>query len=265
MDKLKQIITDNRVASSRSTTKEQNPTSHDLVNRFIAGDMVLTKEERKRLWKPDTMAAKRVIYQGMENLEVLNAYRELRTKLLRKSGGSSSITLVTSAGSKSRHNSEVAFNLATAFAMDTSKSSIYVDCDPYIEDRQDLAIREFNFGLTDHLRDSNISLADATYPSGVEHLKIIPTGCHTDTAAEFFNHPRLGGIFNEIKYSLPHVFIFIHTPPVLHYSEASILADIADMAVLVVPSKETTPNQINESIELLGQNKVAGVVFTEND
>jgi Mrp family chromosome partitioning ATPase len=52
---------------------------------------------------------------------------------------------------------------------------------------------------------------------------------------------------------------------VLHYSEASILADIADMAVLVVPSKETTPNQINESIELLGQNKVAGVVFTETD
>jgi Mrp family chromosome partitioning ATPase len=171
VDKLKQIITEKRV-TTRSTPAEHNPTSHDLVNRFIAGDMVLTKEERKRLWKPDTMAAKRVIYQGMENLEVLNAYRELRTKLLRKSNGSSSITLVTSAGGKSSHNSEVAFNLATAFAMDTSKSSIYVDCDPYVEDRQDLAIREFNFGLTDHLRDSNISLADATYPSGVEHLKL---------------------------------------------------------------------------------------------
>lgn len=261
MDKLKQIITEKR-AANRSTS-EQNPSSHDLVNRFIAGEMILSKEERKRLWKPETMAAKRVIYQGMENLEVLNAYRELRTKLLRKSGGSSAITLITSAGNKASHDSGVAFNLATAFAMDTSKSSIYVDCDPYTEDRQDLAIREFNFGLTDHLRDSNISLADATYPSGVEHLKIIPTGCHTDTAAEFFNHPRLGGIFNEIKYSLPHVFIFIHTPPVLHYSEASILADIADLVVLQVPSKQTTPNQISESIELLGRDKVAGVIFTE--
>ncbi|WP_317931357.1 hypothetical protein [Halioxenophilus sp. WMMB6] len=262
MDKLKQIITEKR-AANRATGSEQNPNSHDLVNRFIAGEMVLTKEERKRLWKPDTMVAKQVIYQGMENLDVLNAYRELRTKLLRKSGGSSAITLITSAGGKTHHNSDVAFNLATSFAMDTSKSSIYVDCDPYTADRQDLAIRDFQFGLTDHLRDSNISLADATYPSGVEHLKIIPTGGHTDTAAEFFNHPRLGGIFNEIKYSLPHVFIFIHTPPVLHYSEASILADIADMVVLVVPSKQTTQTQINESIELLGKDKMAGVVFTE--
>ena len=264
MDKLKQIITEKRSTTKRNPGCEQNPNSHDLVNRFIAGEMVLTKEERKRLWKPENMLQKGVIYQGMEKLEVLNAYRELRTKLLRKSGGSSAIILVTSSGGKTDHSSDVAFNLATSFAMDTSKSSIYVDCDPYTQDRQDLAIRDFRFGLTDHLRDSNISLADATYPSGVEHLKIIPTGGHTDTAAEFFNHPRLGGIFNEIKYSLPHVFIFIQTPPVLHYSEASILADIADMVVMVVPSKQTTHQHINESIELLGKEKVAGIVFTEN-
>lgn len=261
MDKLKQIITEKRAATR--SVNGPDPSSHDLVNRFIAGDMVLTDEERKQLWKPETMLAKRVIHQGMKNLEVLNAYRELRTKLLRKSGGSSAIILVSSAGDKNHHECDVAFNLATSFAMDTSKSSIYVDCNPYTEDRQDLAIREFQVGLTDHLRDSNTSLADATYPSGVEHLKIIPTGAHTETAAEFFNHPRLGGIFNEIKYSLPHVFIFIHTPPVLHYSEASILADIADMVVLVVPSKQTTQPQINESIELLGKDKVSGIVFTE--
>jgi len=262
VDKLKQIITEKR-AASRTPSSEQNPNSHDLVNRFIAGEMVLTKEERNRLWKPETMAEKGVIYQGMENLEVLNAYRELRTKLLRKSGGSSAIILLTSIGGKQHHDASVAFNLATSFAMDTSKSSIYVDCNPYSDDRQDLAIRDFRFGLTDHLLDSNISLADATYPSGVEHLKIIPTGGHTNTAAEFFNHPRLGGIFNEIKYSLPHVFIFIQTPPVLHYSEASILADIADMVVMVVPSKQTTNAQINEAVELLGKDKVAGAVFTE--
>ncbi|GAB2190235.1 P-loop NTPase family protein [Sessilibacter sp. MAH2] len=264
MDKLKQIITQKRTSTQSTVSlEEQTPNSHDLVNRFIAGDMVLSDEERALLWSPETRAEKHIIYQGMDNVDVLNAYRELRTKLLRKSGGSSAIILVTSAGYKTHHNSEVAFNLATSFAMDTSKSSIYVDCDPYTDDRQDLSIREFGFGLTDHLHDPQISLVDATYPSGVEHLKIIPTGGQKDTAAEYFNHPRLGGIFNEIKYSLPHVFIFIHTPPVLHYSEASILADIADMVVLVVPSKQTTQSQIFESIELLGENKVAGIIIQE--
>lgn len=261
MDKLKQIITQKRAATN--TIGDITPNSHDLVNQYIAGDIVLTPEERKRLWKPDQMLAKRVVHQGMKNLDVLNAYRELRTKLLRRTGGSSSITLITSAGGKSDHDSEVAFNIASSFAMDTSKSSIYVDCDPYVKDRQDLAIRDLSIGLTDHLHDPNTSLADATYPTGVEHLKIIPTGSHKDTAAEYFNHPRLGGIFNEIKYSLPHVFIFIHTPPVLHYSEASILADIADMAVLVVPSKQVASKGINNAIELLGTQKVAGVVFKE--
>lgn len=266
MDKLKQIITQKRAGGSSNTARtlsEHAPNSHDLVNRFIAGEMVLTPEERKLLWAPQACAEKNVIYQGMENVDILNAYRELRTKLLRRSGGSSAIILITSSGLKNHHDCDVAFNLATSFAMDTSKSSIYVDCDPYTDDRQDLAIRPFQTGLTDHLRDPNTSLADATYPSGVEHLKIIPTGGQADTAAEYFNHPRLGGIFNEIKYSLPHVFIFIHTPPVLHYSEASILADIADMVVLSVPSKQTTQTQVAESIELLGENKVAGIVYQE--
>ncbi|GLS24475.1 tyrosine-protein kinase family protein [Marinibactrum halimedae] len=261
MDKLKQIISQKRAATG---TSQQDPNSHDLVNRFIAGDMLLTKEEKKRLWSPIQMADKKVIYQGMENLDVLNAYREIRTKLLRQSGGSSSIVLVSSVGPKSHHESDVAFNLATSFAMDTSKSSIYVDCNPYTEDRQDLAIRQFEVGLTDHLQNTNISLADATYPSGVEHLKIIPTGAHTDTAAEFFNNPRLGGIFNEIKYSLPHVFIFINTPPALHYSEASILADIVDLAILVVPPKKATADSINSAVDLIGRDKVAGVIFSEH-
>lgn len=261
MDKLKQIITQKRAATR--TLGDRDPNSHDLVNQFIAGEMVLTPQERALLWKPDQMLSKQVIFQGMPNLDTLNAYRELRTKLLRKTSGSSAIILVTSAGNKHDHDHDVAFNLAASFAMDTSKSSIYVDCNPYTSDREDLSIRPVSIGLTDHLHDPNTSLADATYPSGVEHLKLIPTGSHKDTAAEYFNHPRLGGIFNEIKYSLPHVFIFLHTPPVLHYSEASILAAIADQVVLVVPTKQVTNKGIDESIELLGKDKVAGVAFRE--
>ena len=235
----------------------------DQINQYVVRSLTfaLSTNERKKLWLPEQCHQRRIIYPGMKQSDVINAYRDIRTKIVKKSDGAGAIVAVTSLGDKNDHNPLVPFNLATSFALDESKTAIFIDCDPYTNDQEELAIRDMQFGLTDYLTNANVSLADITYPSGIDRLKIIPTGGATESAAEHYNHPKMDVIVSSIKCSLPNAFVILNTPPVLHYSETAIIADKADMVVLVVPAKKATQGDIDNAIGTIGEEKVAGVVL----
>jgi Mrp family chromosome partitioning ATPase len=65
----------------------------------------------------------------------------------------------------------------------------------------------------------------------------------------------------ELRTRYTDRYVFIDSPPVTESSEARILAEIADVVIVVVPHGRATHDQIEAAIEILGKDKISGIVY----
>ena len=57
--------------------------------------------------------------------------------------------------------------------------------------------------------------------------------------------------------------MFLDSPPVIGSPDARILADLADLVVLVAGYGRDTPGAVNKALANFDPNKIAGVVFNQ--
>ncbi len=212
------------------------------------------------LWTQDELYEKKVIFTGMRQRELLNAFREVRIRLLQKSKTDNVVTMVSSLKEKGG-GSLVAFNLAATFALDRHKTALYVDCNPYNSTAEQFTVVPVEAGLTQYLHDYTIPLKHIIYPSGVERLRVIPSGIGSESAAEFFNSKRMEVLISEIKTRYPDRFIVLDAPSVESTTEARILAQYCDHAMLVVPFGRCTQSDVLSGIDAVGRDKFSGLIF----
>lgn len=202
----------------------------------------------------------KIVHAGMQNNRVLNVFRELRTQLLREQNKKNFICLVSSICSDGGA-SYVASNLAAAFALDKEKTSLLIDANLYAPQLNELIVGEASFGVTDYLSDSGLSIKDIVYATGIPRVRVIPIGQNSEGAAEYFSSLKMTQFTDELRARYPDRFIFIDSPPVAESSEARILAELVDVVVLVVPHAKVTPEQVNNAISVVGQKKLAGLIY----
>jgi protein-tyrosine kinase len=212
------------------------------------------------LWTQDELYEKKVIFTGMRQRELLNAFREVRIRLLERSKSDNMVVLVSSVSAHGG-SSFVGFNLAATFALDQHKTALYVDCNPYSSAAEKYVTKEVEEGLTQYLTDYTVPLKNIIYPSGVERLRVIPSGGSSESAAEFFNSKRMEVFVAEIKSRYPDRFIVLDAPSVQHSTEARILAKYCDHALLVVPYGAAVTDEVLASVDAVGKDRFAGLVF----
>lgn len=212
------------------------------------------------LWNQDELHERKVVYVGMRQRDVLNAFREVRIRLLQKNTNDNMVVLVSSL-KESGGGSFFAFNLAATFALDPKKTALYVDCNPYDSSAERYVNGVINFGLSQYLTDDEIQLEQIIYPSGVERVRVIPTAGSNESAAELFNSDRMKTFIQEIKARYPDRFIILDAPSVESSTEARILAQHCDMALLLVPFGRATEDEVLSGIDAVGKTRFAGLVF----
>jgi len=212
------------------------------------------------LWTQDELYEKKVVFAGMRQRELLNALREVKIKLLQKSKSDNIVVLVASVSSAGG-SSFVGFNLAVTFALDLHKTALYVDCNPYGSSADRYIVTPVELGLTQYLTDNNVQLKRIIYPSGVERLRVIPSGGSSESAAEFFSSKRMEVLVQEIKNRYPDRFIVLDAPSIQQSTEARILAQYCDHAVLVVPFGKAVKDEVLAAIDAVGKDKFAGLIF----
>lgn len=237
-----------------------------------SGQLVKTAvlEHRKReqiknmllpmLWSQDELYEKKVVFTGMRQRDVLNAYREVRIRLLKRSQTDNIVVLVSSVVGLSE-SSDFSFNLAATFALDQHKTALFVDCNPYSNAAEKYVVTDVDVGLTQYLNDYTVPLKRIIYPSGIERLRVIPSGGSSESAAEFFNSKRMEVFVSEIKSRYPDRFIVLNAPSVQHSTEARILARYCDHALLVVPFGAAVTDDVLAAVDAVGKEKFAGFVF----
>lgn len=259
MDNLKQSKLDDLIAD----VDELVEASGQLVKTAVM-------EHRKReqiknmalplLWTQDELYEKKIVFTGMRQRDVLNAYREVRIRLLNRSKSDNIVVLVSSVAGVAE-SADFSFNLAATFALDQHKTALFVDCNPYSKASDKYVVMDVEAGLTQYLNDYTVPLKKIIYPSGIERLRVIPSGGSSESAAEFFNSKRMEVFVTEIKSRYPDRFIVLDAPSVQHSTEARILARYCDHALLVVPFGKAVTDEVLAAVDAVGKDKFAGLVF----
>ena len=238
------------------------PQDEALDERQAAERALATATESHTL-TPAQMQERAVIHHTAEPRPEVNAFRELRTRLLSIADGRSFTTLVASV-SRGSGGSYVCRNLAAAFAFDETRSAVVMDCNPYHPSQhQTMRIEATQGGLIDYLREPEMEVNDIVYETGVPRLRLIPIGRTDDTGREYFSSFRMHLLLDTLRSRYPARYLFLDSPPVAGSPDARILADLADIVLLVAGRGHDTPAAIAQAAANFDPNKFAGVVFNE--
>lgn len=203
----------------------------------------------------------KILRQGMKDEKILKMYRELRTQLYSRTNGKNFVCFVTSVVPDGGA-SYVSRNLATAIALDKTKTSVIIDSNFYDPSAEALLGAEANLGLTDYLSVKDMGVEFIVYASGVPRVRVVPTGSNIEAATERLSSSKMHMFVQELKARYSDRYVIMDGPSVGEYSaDVRLMAGLCDFVLLVVPYGKATDAQIKSAINTIGEDKVAGIVF----
>lgn len=206
------------------------------------------------------LARKRIIYPEMANSGVVNAFRQLRIKLLHQSEGRNGVLMVTSVRSGSG-SSFIALNLAAAFAFDETKTALLIDCNLYDTGFDELLYSKSKRGLFDYLEQDGVGIEEIIQPSGIPRLRWIPAGGRQRVTTEVFISTRMKDLMENLRDRYDDRYIIVDAPSITKSADAEILSSFCDYVLVVVPYGKVTESQILSAAKAIDEGKLLGVIF----
>lgn len=223
----------------------------------------LTHRDSSTALTPTQLDDRAIIHRASGGARAqVDAFRELRTRLL----ATADDNFVTLVAPVSRHcgGSFVARNLAVAMTFDQTKSALLIDCNlRQPSQHTSMRVDATNGGLIDYLENGESDIADVLYDTGLPRLRLLPAGTTRSGEAEYFSSFRMRLLLDSLRSRYPDRYIFLDSPPVLGAPDARILADLADVVILVAGYARNTPGAIQQAAANFDPAKFAGVVFNE--
>ncbi len=233
-----------------------------LVERLVANRSISRITETTAL-SPAQMQERSIISPTSVGQPQVDAFREVRTRLLAVANDNNIVTLVAPV-SRGSGGSFVARNLAAAFAFDEARSAVLIDCDLYRPSQHStMRIDAFKGGLVNYLEDPATFIADMLYETGIPRLRLIPAGSSPVRNTEYLSSFRMRLLVDSLRSRYPDRYLFLDSPPVRGAPDARILADIADVVVLVAGYGRDSADDIARAAANFDPSKFGGVVFNE--
>jgi capsular exopolysaccharide synthesis family protein len=191
------------------------------------------------------------------------AYRILRTNIEfnRKTANANCITVVS--GGAGEGKSTTLTNLAFVCAQG-GYNVLLIDADLRRPRLHTLFDASNAVGLTNYLTQ-DIRLEDVVLQTPVDNLYFLPSGVLPADGAGILNSQRMSDLIADVKSRFD--LVLIDSPPILGVSDASVLANEADMTIIVVQHRKL-PRQmllrVKQAVENVGGN-VLGVVLNNVD
>lgn len=191
------------------------------------------------------------------------AYRILRTNIEfnRKTADSNCLSVVSGGAGEGKSTTMV--NLAYVCAQG-GYNVLLIDADlrrPSMHTHFDVS---HTVGLTNYLT-TDIRLEDVVIRTQVENLFFLPSGLLPADSAGLLNSQRMVDLIADVKSRFD--LVLIDSPPILGVSDASVLANEADMTMIVVQHRKLPRHmlmRVKQAVDNAG-GKVVGVVLNNVD
>jgi len=214
-------------------------------------------------WTPAELEKRGIIDFNGRDRAGINAFRQLRTSLLR-SAGSGNFTLAVTGVTSGSGTSFVARNLGVTFALDPTKTAIVVDCDRRNRSISQLPGPDPGPGLTEYLSDEEWPVETLIKPTGVPRMRVITVGGDAEGHGEVFTNPRLKTLLDHLKRRYSDRYVIVDTPPIAENADARILAQLCDYVLIVVPYGRVSESRVLAAMEAVGEGRLCGVVLNDD-
>ncbi|MBI2946398.1 MAG: polysaccharide biosynthesis tyrosine autokinase [Verrucomicrobia bacterium] len=199
-----------------------------------------------------------LIEEGPESPHA-EAYRVLRTNILfaRKDANWNCLTVVS--GGAGEGKSTTIFNLATVFAQNGQRV-LMVDSDLRRPSLHKLLNVTNSAGLTNFLL-KQVGLEEVIQTTSLPTLHFLPSGKLPSSSLGVLNSPQMKEFIQAVKAR--YDFVFFDSPPIMGVSDASILASVVDMSLLVIQYRkypQAMTIRAKQMVEKVGGN-LLGVVL----
>jgi protein-tyrosine kinase len=198
--------------------------------------------------------------QSFENEQ----FKMLRTNLLFPPSGKSPRTILITSALPDEGKSFVAANLAISIAQSIQEYVLLIDCDI----RRPSIHTKFGFGdipgLSEHLANGK-SLSSLLLKTELDKLSILPGGKPPYNPSELLSSQRMSKLLEEVTERYRDRYIVIDSPPPKLTAETSAISRQVDGILLVVKYGSTPRQMVSELIEIMGKEKILGIIFNKLD
>jgi succinoglycan biosynthesis transport protein ExoP len=187
------------------------------------------------------------------------AYRVLRTNLLFGRKDSSMNTMTVVSGGAGEGKSTTIFNLATIFAQNGGKV-LLVDSDLRRPSLHKMLGVSNSMGLTNLLLKQN-NIEEVVQTTKIPGLHFLPSGKLPSSSLGVLNSTQMKDFVRQARER--YDFVLFDSPPIMGVSDASILASVVDMALLVIQYRkypQVMTIRAKQMVEKVGGN-LMGVVL----
>lgn len=227
-----------------------------------------TRSAEKRLpdfvrWTVDADRVEpRLVAIKHPNSTYCEEYRSLRTHVLHKAQRQKLQSIVVASVNPSEGKSITALNLAWMLAQTDGLSALIIDSDLRLPSLAQYLGIETEHGLSDVLAGT-CSVTDAIVKLEPSGLHIMPGGEPRRDVTELISGPRFKDILTEARELFD--FIIIDAPPLGIFTDATVLINHADGALLVVRANRTRTSALERVLEPLPRERFLGVVLNQGE
>lgn len=249
-------------SSGGSTQLKAANDSVSLADRARAD---IANMEDEKLFSDRQLDLLGIVHPRSRNREMVDAMRQLRTKLYSLKPEGNFSVLVSSVVPEGG-GSFVSLNLAATIAFDKARTSMLVEANlhtPVLHKLMKLIGREDARGLLDYLERPELGIEHIVNPSGIPRMRVVPIGNHEEISAEHFTSARYKKLMLDIKERYDNRFVIVDGPAMTTSADARILSELCDFTVLVIPYGGVTPGTLDSVVDELDERKLAGIVIND--
>jgi len=213
-------------------------------------------------WSP--AAAKRRLVHGFDSRNASSrSFNLIRSKLVTLHRERGWRLLGVASATPNVGKSFVSSNVAAAMSRDPRFQTYLLDLDLRRGTIKDIFGIETDDGIVKYLEQPDApAVLPGFMPQGQE-LIIIPSVAGPVHSAELLASERATALFRAMRISEERNYFICDLPPVFANDDAAIIMEALDGYVIVAQDGKTTQREIAATVEMLGHERLAGVVLNK--
>jgi len=255
-----------RIAQALKRAREDNTLNMDnntLVDRSAQISSVTPPTIPIRsITVSDMVLRKNKILCGYDNDPIVDAYRLLRTRVLRQMSANNRRSIGITSTSAQEGKSVTAINLGIAIAMESEHKAIVVDTDLRRPTTHKYFGLQLKSGINDYLSGST-PFEELLVSPGIEGFAILPCIDPIPGAPELLKSEKMHELVTNLKKSFPEHTIIYDLPPALIGDDAVAFSSLVDAMILVIEDGATDKQRLKETKELLSDANLIGTVLNK--
>jgi protein-tyrosine kinase len=185
-------------------------------------------------------------------------FRALRTRILQAGERLQTRAIVITSAGVAEGKTLTALNLAWLLAQTEGIRALVIDSDLRQPCATDYLGIEATMGLSEVL-GGQLQVEDAIVRLDPAGLYLLPGGKPRDDVAELLSGPTYARLLSDVRRMFD--YIIIDAPPLGIFTDANVLMNRADGALLVVRAGKTKYNVIDKLLEQIPKERLMGVVL----